>query len=94
MRGQLPQLTPAEMQRYHSSLYGMAAIPGVSMGRDRYAAAKPPGGGGVPALKLSPQAREAARRAYSSGECPPNTPSKPTNMQAGLNNERCPGFCR
>ena len=72
VRGQLPELSPAEMQRFRSSMYGMAAIghiPRVNMGRDRFAAARPPQGELRP-LKLSPQAREAARRTYNSGAVP------------------------
>lgn len=69
VRGQLPQLTAAESQKYRSSMYGMAAIgqiPRVNLGRNRFTAMHSPKGG-LPALKLSPQAQEAARRSFSSG---------------------------
>ncbi|CAK0786268.1 hypothetical protein CVIRNUC_009481 [Coccomyxa viridis] len=76
VRGELPTLTEAEMQQYRSALYGVAAavghVPKLSLsGRHRYGAlASASGGGAAPPREVgtwSPQAQEAARRAYMAG---------------------------
>ncbi|BDA49223.1 hypothetical protein COCOBI_13-3330 [Coccomyxa sp. Obi] len=74
VRGQLPALTEAELQQYRSALYGVAAAvghaPKMSLaGRHRYGALYAASGGGPPARTppMTPQAREAARRAFTAG---------------------------
>jgi hypothetical protein len=73
IRAELPKLTDEEMQRYRSTVYGVAGVmsaglPHVSMGRDRYwnayqaAVANP---GKVP--ELPPAAREMAQRTITAG---------------------------
>ncbi|EIE24794.1 hypothetical protein COCSUDRAFT_65518 [Coccomyxa subellipsoidea C-169] len=74
VRGQLPALTEAEMQRYRSALYGVAAAvghaPKLSLaGRHRYGALYAASGASPPTTvdTPTPQAREAARRAFTAG---------------------------
>ncbi|CAL5226834.1 g9698 [Coccomyxa viridis] len=75
VRGELPMLTEAEMQRYRSALYGVAAAvghaPRMSLaGRHRYGELYASGGGVAPPKETgtwSPEAREAARRTYMAG---------------------------
>ena len=57
------------MRMYRSSLYGVAAIgqiPRVNLGRDRFVNQRGQESAGPP-VQWSPQAREAARRAFSTG---------------------------
>ena len=57
------------MRLYRSSLYGVAAIgqiPRVNLGRDRFVNHRGQDSAGPP-VQWSPQAREAARRAFSTG---------------------------
>ncbi|KAK9918900.1 hypothetical protein WJX75_007942 [Coccomyxa subellipsoidea] len=72
VRGELPALTEAEMQRYRSALYGVAAAvghaPKMSLaGRHRYGALYAASGAPPPVRTDTPQAREAARRAFTAG---------------------------
>lgn len=66
----MPKLTEAEMRKYRSSLYGVAAlgqIPRVHLGRDKYVSHGAGNQGEAPPIKWTPQAREAARRAFVTG---------------------------
>lgn len=71
IRGMPTKLSEAELLRYRSTIYGVAAhvghVPKMHLGRNKWHAAAAYSDSAAPAAPLSPEAVETARRAYSAG---------------------------